>query len=95
MGGRGKIYRVLLRTALTKSLSLRCFRGTLLRFGSVFRWIRFLDFPDYSTTFRAKIDRVRTDMVDGSGAELSEELFRAEGLQVVDDERPQMQDVVA
>ena len=34
-------------------------------------------------------------MVDGSGAELSEELFRAEGLQVVDDERPQMQDVVA
>ena len=34
-------------------------------------------------------------MVDGAGAELSEELLGSEGFQVVDEEGPEMEDVVA
>lgn len=33
-------------------------------------------------------------MIDGAGAKFAEELFRAEGPQVVDDERPQVEHVV-
>ncbi len=36
-----------------------------------------------------------TDVIDGSGAELAKKLFSAESPQIVDNKRPEMEDVVA
>lgn len=53
-----------------------------------------LDAKDQSDFEQYALKLSNAYVIDGAGAEFAEEFFRPQGAKVVDDERPQMEDVV-